>query len=219
MDFSNPNDRMRLDNLSKPRDPPRPTIPYAQFPRPSLPILTTNISSHPRESLDAVTSASSRQSYESDMIMDSTSPSGHRRRKSSLMNSPIGNGHRRTRSRKASESTGGDQKWPTRSDEDGRPSPDYSTSGSDEMELGNFSDDDDLNDDEETGLTGQARRQRRRRKRRNTLLDQRIVPDSSITKEEEIEANQSMLKRMAINALLIGLWQVLLYLTLDQMKD
>ncbi|KAF2746911.1 TPT-domain-containing protein [Sporormia fimetaria CBS 119925] len=63
-----------------------------------------------------------------------------------------------------------------------------------------------LEDDEETGLTGRDRRKRRRRKRRATLLDQRVVPESPYTKEEEELANKSMLKDLLINCVLVGLW-------------
>jgi solute carrier family 35 protein C2 len=76
---------------------------------------------------------------------------------------------------------------------------------SDDLELDDMSGDG-LEDDEETGLTGRDRRRRRRRKRRNTLLDQRIVPEVKLTKEEEKLADQNMLHTMLINAALIGLW-------------
>lgn len=76
---------------------------------------------------------------------------------------------------------------------------------SEDLELDDMSADG-LEDDEETGLTARDRRRRRRRKRRNTLLDQRIVPESKLTKEEEKAANQTVIRSMAINAVLIGLW-------------
>ncbi|CAI6334568.1 unnamed protein product [Periconia digitata] len=76
---------------------------------------------------------------------------------------------------------------------------------SDDLELDDMSADG-LEDDEETGLTGRDRRRRRRRKRKNTLLDQRIIPDGKLTKEEEKAANQTLIRSMVINAVLIGLW-------------
>ncbi|KAF2640202.1 TPT-domain-containing protein [Massarina eburnea CBS 473.64] len=76
---------------------------------------------------------------------------------------------------------------------------------SDDLELGDMSGDG-LEDDEETGLTGSDRRRRRRRKRRNTLLDQRIVPEGRLTREEEKTANQTLVRSLVINAILIGLW-------------
>lgn len=76
---------------------------------------------------------------------------------------------------------------------------------SDDLELDDMSGDG-LEDDEETGLTGRDRRRRRRRKRRNTLLDQRIVPEVKLTKEEAKLADKNMIRSMLINAVLIGLW-------------
>lgn len=75
-----------------------------------------------------------------------------------------------------------------------------------DLELDDMRSQDGLEDDEETGLTGRDRRRRRRRKRRNTRLDQRVVEDVRFTKEEKELANQSLVKSMLINALLIGLW-------------
>jgi solute carrier family 35 protein C2 len=96
-----------------------------------------------------------------------------------------------------------EQKW---SGDESPGSADGSLPASGELELGDFSEGEGLEDDEETGLTRQARNQRRERKRQNTLLDHRIVSDSKITKEEKTEAYQDMIKRMAINGVLIGLW-------------
>ncbi|EUC42590.1 hypothetical protein COCMIDRAFT_103148 [Bipolaris oryzae ATCC 44560] len=80
-----------------------------------------------------------------------------------------------------------------------------SQSDSDEHDSDDMSADG-LEDDEETGLTKRDRRRRRRRKRRNTLLDQRIAPDDTYTKEEKKIADQNLLKSMLINGVLIGLW-------------
>jgi solute carrier family 35 protein C2 len=88
---------------------------------------------------------------------------------------------------------------------DSERSDDSGNSESDDLELDDMSGDG-LEDDEETGLTGRDRRRRRRRKRKNTLLDQRIVPEVKLTKEEEKLADQNMLRSMLINAVLIGLW-------------
>ena len=94
-----------------------------------------------------------------------------------------------------------------KSSEDNRPaSADGSVLAAGELELDDYSEEEGLDDDEETGLTGRARNQRRDRKTQNTLLDQRIASDSGITKEEKTEAYQDMIKRMAINGVLIGLW-------------
>lgn len=80
-----------------------------------------------------------------------------------------------------------------------------SRSDSTDYELDDMSGDG-LEDDEETGLTKGDRRRRRRRKRRNTLLDQRVVPTNTYTKEEKKLADQTLVKSMLINAVLIGLW-------------
>ncbi|KAF1848568.1 TPT-domain-containing protein [Cucurbitaria berberidis CBS 394.84] len=80
-----------------------------------------------------------------------------------------------------------------------------SRSDSTDFELDDMSADG-LEDDEETGLTKRDRRRRRRRKRRNTQLDQRIVPEDTYTKEEKKLADQTLLKSMLVNGLLIGLW-------------
>ncbi|KAI9767438.1 MAG: Triose-phosphate Transporter [Geoglossum simile] len=74
------------------------------------------------------------------------------------------------------------------------------------LELDELDSDDNVEDDEETGLTAKERRRRRRRMRRNTRIDERIIGDLKVTKEEEKEADQSVLKRSIVNVALIGLW-------------
>jgi len=94
-------------------------------------------------------------------------------------------------------------------EDDSSEDPDHSDSDdrsdSDDLELDDMSADG-LEDDEETGLTKRDRRRRRRRKRRNTLLDQRIVPDDTYTKEEKKLADQNLIKSMLVNSVLISLW-------------
>lgn len=65
--------------------------------------------------------------------------------------------------------------------------------------------DEDLHDDEETGLTAKERKRKQRKKRRNTLLDQRIARDN-VTAEEKKEADQNVVRKLAVNGTLIGLW-------------
>jgi solute carrier family 35 protein C2 len=89
-------------------------------------------------------------------------------------------------------------------DDDVRGSEDGSASGSEGLD--SLLEDEGLNDDEETGLTEPERRRRKGKRRRNSLLDQRIVGHSNVTLEERKEANQDLLKRIAINGLLIGFW-------------
>jgi hypothetical protein len=86
-------------------------------------------------------------------------------------------------------------------DEDANPV----SSGSD-WEMDDIRSDEGLEDDEETGLTVQDRQKRTRRKRRNTMADERIVPDSEISKEEERLASASFMRDAIINCILIGLW-------------
>lgn len=65
--------------------------------------------------------------------------------------------------------------------------------------------DEDLHDDEETGLTAKERRRKQRKKRRNTLLDQRIAREN-VTADEKKEADQTVIRKLAVNGTLIGLW-------------
>jgi hypothetical protein len=94
-------------------------------------------------------------------------------------------------------------KWADRSGDDGRASED---GGSGSEYLDSLLEEEGLNDDEETGLTELERRRWKGKRRRNSLLDHRIVGHSNVTLEERNEANQHLLKKIAINSLLIGLW-------------
>lgn len=85
---------------------------------------------------------------------------------------------------------------------------DDDTSISDNVEMDDLSEEDGLQDDEETGLTGKDKAKRKKRKRRNTLLDHRIAGEIQITAEEKKEADQNVIKRSLVNALLIGLWYI-----------
>jgi solute carrier family 35, member C2 len=94
-------------------------------------------------------------------------------------------------------------KWADWSEDDGRGS---ANAGSGSEDLDSLLEEEGLNDDEETGLTEAERRRRKSKRRRNSLLDQRIFGHSNVTLEERREAYQHLLKRIAINGLLIGLW-------------
>ena len=61
-------------------------------------------------------------------------------------------------------------------------------------------------DDEEAGLTRSERKKRRRRKERGTSMDSRIVNDGRSSKDVRKLADINVLKRLAVNAVLIGLW-------------
>ena len=103
------------------------------------------------------------------------------------------------------------RKWANWSDDDSRGSA-YAGSGSEDLD--SLLEEEGLNDDEETGLTEPERRRRKGKRRRDSLLDQRIVGRSNVTLEERKEANQHLLKKIAINGLLIGLWYVSPYFQL-----
>ncbi|KAG9228345.1 triose-phosphate transporter family-domain-containing protein [Amylocarpus encephaloides] len=129
--------------------------------------------------------------------------SGHRRRRSSLMNplesNPVRNPRRTSKSPTKKDKIQEEPKVTDGMlDDDNR-------STSEDLEMDDFSDDG-LQDDEETGLTGKDRGKRKRRKRTNTLLDQRIAGDVTITAKEKKEADQYVFRNMVINCILIGLW-------------
>lgn len=135
--------------------------------------------------------------------MDAVTPSGHRRRRSSLIN-PANASNSRHRSPGARSQT---LRTPSIVDGEGKiveESSDGETPRLDETDEGGFTDED-LHDDEETGLTGKDRRRKKRKKRRNQLLDQRVVSDD-ISPEEKQEADRSVAKSLLINGVLIGLW-------------
>ncbi|KAI9701816.1 MAG: Triose-phosphate Transporter [Candelina mexicana] len=78
-----------------------------------------------------------------------------------------------------------------------------SRSTSEDVELNSMSDD---SADEEMGLTGKGRGDRRRKKRRNTQLDRRIAGESKIPNEVRKQADQSVVRKSIVNAILIGSW-------------
>jgi solute carrier family 35, member C2 len=204
MDSSISTDRFKLDSLPQPHDrASRPTIPYSQFPRPTLPRVSTSFEHSSRimgtESIPNVSiSGTSTSPHCIDSPMDSITPSGHRRRRSSLINSLDGEPHTY-----GVDGMQDNLRWPDWSEGDGRGSAD---GGSGSEDLDSLLEEEGLNDDEETGLTEPERRRRKGKRRRNSPLDQRIVGHSNVTLEERNEANQHLLKRIAINGLLIGLW-------------
>ncbi|KAL2257704.1 hypothetical protein VTK26DRAFT_9276 [Humicola hyalothermophila] len=132
--------------------------------------------------------------------MASVTPSGHRRRRSSLIN-PANSASSRSQRPRAQSVRGpvvdDDGKIPEESSED-------DPLRLDEVADGGLSDED-LHDDEETGLTGKDRRRKRRKRNRSQLLDHRIVGDH-ISQEEKKEADRNVVKHLFINGVLIGLW-------------
>jgi len=133
--------------------------------------------------------------------MDPITPAGHRRRRSSLV-SPAGNasGSRHRSPRPARNQSRGPND--SKISEEGSDGEFARLNSRDEVDLS----DEDLHDDEETGLTGRDRRKKRLKKSRITRLDQRIARDDNIIEEEKKEADKSVVKSLALNVLLIGLW-------------
>ncbi|KAI2621400.1 TPT-domain-containing protein [Hypomontagnella submonticulosa] len=134
--------------------------------------------------------------------MDPIAPQGHRRRRSTLTanpNIPQPSSSRSSRPRATSIKAPGDLEAKI-SEEDQSRDP----SRSESKEEDSLSEED-LHDDEETGLTKKDKRRKRAKRRRNTRLDQRIARDK-ITDEERKEADQTVFRRLAVNATLIGLW-------------
>jgi len=148
---------------------------------------------------DAAAALAGVHSSEFDM---GTESSGHRRRRSSLMN-PEGTVAGNSRDKSSRSPPLGQRGIPE--DPKAERASDDDRSTSEDVELDNLSDDG-LQDDEETGLTGKDKSKRKRRRRRNTLLDQRVAADVKITAEEKKEADQNVVKNSLINCLLIGLW-------------
>ncbi|KAI1334007.1 triose-phosphate transporter family-domain-containing protein [Xylariaceae sp. FL0016] len=141
-----------------------------------------------------------------DIEMDSIAPAGHRRRRSTLTAGSL-NGANHTspnartgRPRSTSVKNPGDPGVKI-SEEDQRL---LDASQPENRDEDSFSDED-LHDDEETGLTRKDKRRKRDKKRRNTRLDQRIVRDK-ITDEERKQADQNVMRKLAVNIVLILLW-------------
>ena len=189
-------DQFKLDNLRS--TPARPTIPYAQFPRPTLQDPEASFENRRRSQTDDEGSYGSSWSRESSRSrtedeMDSGASSRHRRRgsrepnaKDDILQHSMGSSrHDREAGQRWSED---DEPWVD----------DGSKTGSDLS--------DDGQDDEETGLTGAAKGKRRQRREDNTRLDRRIVNEGEITQDEKQEADKNVLKNMLINALFILLW-------------
>ncbi|KAG8164624.1 hypothetical protein KVR01_004899 [Diaporthe batatas] len=159
---------------------------------------------------DAVASSTSTHlSHPTDIEMDpiTPNPAGHRRRRSSLM-SPASSAQGQPSGR------GAHTRGPSVSGQFHTDEPKISEESQSTIKDKNgvirhpanvdFSDED-LHDDEETGLTTKERRRKQKKKRRNTLLDQRIARDN-VTAEEKKEADQTVVRKLAVNGTLIGLW-------------
>ena len=164
---------------------------------------TSDPSARSSEDLQAPNAVAALASLHSPDVDMDPEPSGHRRRRSSLMNS-LDTAVRSQPQRRSPLSVAprSSIQEESRLDEAGD---DDERSTSEDVELDNLSDDG-LQDDEETGLTTKDKGKRKRKRRRNTLMDQRIAGDLKITADEKKEADQNVVKKSLINGLLIGLW-------------
>ncbi|KAK1999169.1 triose-phosphate transporter [Colletotrichum falcatum] len=133
---------------------------------------------------------------EQEFEMEPLKGAGHRRRRSSLMQNAGSSNHQKAPSR----SQGNLSEEPKISEED------FGATPSASKDAGNDSfSDEDLHDDEEMGLTRKDKSRKKRKRKNNTRLDQRIVR-GEISAEEKKEADQNVMRRSAINVVLILLW-------------
>lgn len=75
----------------------------------------------------------------------------------------------------------------------------------DDFDNDSFSDGD-LQNDEETGLTAREKKRRHKKRTRSTQLDQRFATSKDLSPDEQQEADRAIVKRIAINIILILLW-------------
>ncbi|KAI9751762.1 MAG: Triose-phosphate Transporter, partial [Candelina submexicana] len=178
----------------------RTVDPGDQFPLPTIPDLpsTSSFSSSARSSLSDAGVVNLVHPPTPDMEGVSTD---QRRQKGSH---PRQNSDKNVHSRR--------QRWRRRDtgEEEGKYSEEEdsmldhsSQSTSEDVELNSMSDD---SADEEMGLTGKGRGDRRRKKRRNTKLDRRIAGESKIPNGVQKQADQSVVRKSIVNAILIGSW-------------
>ncbi|KAI1328372.1 triose-phosphate transporter family-domain-containing protein [Xylariaceae sp. FL0255] len=133
-----------------------------------------------------------------DIEMDAINPTGHRRRRSTLsafLNPPPA----QNRPRSMSVKNAGDSEPKISEEGQGLLSSGGKVKDNDTLS------DEDLHDDEETGLTKADRQRKQKKRRRNTRLDQRIVKDK-LSDEERRLADKNVIRKLAVNAVLIGLW-------------
>ncbi|PVH86509.1 TPT-domain-containing protein [Cadophora sp. DSE1049] len=205
-------------NNEQPASPDSPSASSSPALRPSSPSIplprlrsTSDLSVHSTDDLwapDAPVTLAGIQDSDRDMEPER---SGHRRRRSSLMNPLNSDADSKGKSqrRRGSPRTGGAA---TGADDSLTEDPKLERSEDDSLSEGEVDDlsDDGLQDDEETGLTGKDKGRRKSKRRRNTLLDQRIAGEVKvvITDEEKKEADQNVVKKSLINGLLIAMWYV-----------
>ncbi|KAF7956658.1 hypothetical protein EAE96_003992 [Botrytis aclada] len=189
--------QLQSQSQSRSNQPSQSHFPIQTLPRTSI----SEASARSEEELlepDAATALADL--HPTDTNMDSQ-PSGHRRRRSSMMNNLDGSLRAPRAKRSPRTSTiGVDSKSGDRvSDDDSR-------STSDDMELNHFSEEGDLQDDEETGLTAKSKAKRKKKKIRHQSMDHRIAGDIKVTSDEKKEADWNVVRKSLMNGVLIGLW-------------
>lgn len=156
-----------------------------------------------------------------DIEMGSISPAGHRRRRSTLTAGnnnfnavPPAPSASRPRSQSIKNTAvspeSGSLLESKTAEGAGRASSDASSKNKNGKRTESYDDDsdftdEDLHDDEETGLTRKDKRRKREKRRRNTRLDNRIAREN-LTEQERKEASQTVVRKIVINGVLIGLW-------------
>ncbi|ROW11113.1 hypothetical protein VMCG_00950 [Cytospora schulzeri] len=135
--------------------------------------------------------------------MDPINPTGHRRRRSSLM-SPPGMAQHNGQGLHSRVPSGQFHSNEPKISEESQSTIKNKNGGRRYLAPEDFSDED-LHDDEETGLTAKERRRKQKKKRKNTMLDQRIAADTASV-EEKKEARQTVIRKLTVNGILIGLW-------------
>ncbi|KAK2073519.1 hypothetical protein P8C59_007800 [Phyllachora maydis] len=142
--------------------------------------------------------------------MDAKAPTGHRRRRSSLIY-PANSAAARPRDQSIRSTVVNAQEEPKILEEEEDEDEDEDENDVREAFPAAHDDagltDEDLHDDEETGLTRKDRRRKKQKRSANTLLDQRIVRQK-LTDQEKKQADQSVCKNLLINCALIGLWYI-----------
>ncbi|TEY58870.1 hypothetical protein BOTCAL_0197g00020 [Botryotinia calthae] len=189
--------QLQSQSQSRSNQPSQPHFPIQTLSRTSI----SEASARSEEELlepDAATALADLHPIDTDM---DSQPSGHRRRRSSMMNNIDGSLRAPRAKRSPRTSTiGVDLKSGDRgSDDDSR-------STSDDMELNHFSEEGDLQDDEEMGLTAKSKAKRKKKKIRHQSMDHRIAGEIKVTKDEQKEADWNVVRKSLMNGVLIGLW-------------
>ena len=128
---------------------------------------------------------------------------GYRRRRAQLMAGLENGNAKRKKSRRSGwqQHSVVDGAFPSDSDSEFS-----SFSTSDDVEMSRLAADDPLDDDEETALTRKDKEHKKRKRRKHRGLDTRIGGSLKTSKQDQKEADRTVLKSMIINVLLIASW-------------